>query len=44
MNLLKNVVRLNRKWEMQYGGIQTGSTYINACIDKIGTKVQRLYI
>jgi len=27
----RNVVRLNRKWEIQYGGIKTGSTYISAC-------------
>jgi len=25
---IKNIVRPNQKWEIKYGGIQTGSTYI----------------
>ena len=31
MDLIEGCIRPNRKWEIQYGGLQTGSIYILTC-------------
>ena len=36
-------VRINRKWDIQYGGLLPGSTYISLLGDFIWKKSQRIY-